>query len=431
MVDISTFETLESAVRSYCRSFPTVFEQAKGATLVDAQGDRYIDFFAGAGALNYGHNDSGIKARVLEYLAEDNIIHSLDMATRAKGEFLEEFQRVILEPRNLAYRVQFPGPTGTNAVEASLKLARKVTGRREVLYFRGGFHGMTLGSMSVAGDPVKRTDAGVDLPSTHELPFEADDPSALDALERRLEGVDPAERPAAVILETVQAEGGVRAASVPWLRRLEAITRRFEILLVVDDIQVGCGRTGTFFSFEESGIVPDLVCLSKSISGFGLPMSLVLLRPDLDVWRPGEHNGTFRGQNLSFVAARAALEFWRDDTLGRDVERKATRIREALEGFAARFEALGGRVVGRGLIQGLVFDDPTVAGRVSKACFERGLVIECAGLSDEVLKLLPSLTISDDELSLGLEILEQGLDEVCQHMAAPGETVDDEALVAG
>ena len=423
-MEFKTFETLESVVRSYSRAFPTIFEKASGAVLIDQDGRRFVDFFAGAGTLNYGHNNPRIKRAVLDYLAEDNIIQSLDMATRAKGEFLERFHGVILAPRGLDYKVQFPGPTGTNAVEASLKLARKITGRPGVVYMSGAFHGMTLGSMSVAGDPVKRADAGIPLEHTRELAFEADDPTGLDGFATYLASTPEGERPAAVILETVQAEGGVRAASFLWLRRLRQLTADHGVLMIIDDIQVGCGRTGPFFSFEGADIVPDIVCLSKSIGGLGLPLSLVLLRPALDRWRPGEHNGTFRGQNLSFVAATAALDYWRDDTLEQRVGVLAGMVLRTLEGFAERHPELGGRPVGRGLIQGLAFADSSTAVQVSRAAFARGLVIECAGPSDEVLKLLPPLTLDDETLGRGLEILAESLAAVAEQSIAPPSRID-------
>jgi diaminobutyrate-2-oxoglutarate transaminase len=234
----------------------------------------------------------------------------------------------------------------------------------------------------------------------------------LDYLEAVLDdagsGID---QPAAVILETVQAEGGVKVASFEWLRRLQSIVRQRDILLILDDIQTGCGRTGPFFSFEEAGLQPDIVCLSKSISGFGLPMALVLLARDLDIWKPGEHNGTFRGNNLAFVTAAEALTYWEDDTLTRDVTRKAAVARERLERIAARCEG-GASVRGRGLLQGLVCQTPGMAERISRRSFEQGLVIETAGVRSEVVKLLPPLTISDEELQQGLDILEQSALEV-------------------
>lgn len=405
------FDTLESEVRSYCRLFPQVFERALGSCLFDESGREYLDFFSGAGTVNYGHNNPLLKASLIEYLQRDGVTHSLDMATRAKGEFLDRFQRVVLQPRGLRYKIQFPGPTGTNAVEAALKLARKVTGRTNVLFFHNAYHGMTLGALAVTGNSSKRKGAGVPLLHTTPIPFEGDlgPVDTLDHLRWLLEnpssGVD---KPAAVIIETVQAEGGVRPASFPWLQRLAELLRRHDVLLIVDDIQVGCGRTGTFFSFEPAEIVPDIVCLSKSISGFGLPMALVLIRPELDVWSPGEHNGTFRGNNLAFITGAAALSYWEDDSFSREIAWKADLVRTRLEEIAARFPQTAPQVRGRGLIQGLELADG-LAERTVRLAFERGLVIEPVGPRDEVLKILPPLVIEEAELRQGLEILEEAL----------------------
>lgn len=410
---MDTFERLESAVRSYCRSFPVVFTSASGATLVDEEGREYIDLFAGAGALNYGHNPPRMKQAIVDYLRGDGVLHSLDMATAAKRRFLERFEEVILRPRGLDYRVQFPGPTGTNAVEAALKLARKATGRQSVACFANGYHGMTLGALAVTGNASKRRGAGVPLHHALSLPFDGDLGAGVDSLdyfEQLLDnpgsGVD---LPAAVIVETVQAEGGVKAAGAAWLRRLERIARARGILLIVDDIQVGCGRTGRFFSFEEAGIYPDLVCLSKSIGGAGLPLALVLIRPGLDVWAPGEHNGTFRGNNLAFVTATEALSYWEDDGLSREVARKAARVRDRLGEMAARHPGARAHVRGRGLIQGLFCARPGLAEEISREAFARGLVVETAGPRDEVLKILPPLTISDVQLEQALDIIEDSL----------------------
>ncbi len=406
------FDTLESEVRSYSRLFPAVFERAVGSQLFDESGRGYIDFFSGAGTLNYGHNNPVLKEHLIDYLRRDGITHSLDMATRAKRELLERFQRVILAPRGLRYKIQFPGPTGTNAVEAALKLARKVTGRSHVLYFHNAYHGMTLGALAVTGSASKRRGAGVPLLHTTPVPFEGDlgERDTIEHLQGLLEnpssGVD---LPAAVIVETVQAEGGVRAASFGWLQRLAELLRRHDILLIVDDVQAGCGRTGTFFSFEPAGVIPDIVCLSKSISGFGLPMALVLLRPELDVWAPGEHNGTFRGNNLAFVTGTAALDYWQDDSFSREILRKAGLLRDRLEEMAARHPQVSGPVRGRGLIQGLHLEPEGLGIEVARAAFQRGLLIEPVGPKDEVLKILPPLVIEEAELRQGLDILENAL----------------------
>jgi diaminobutyrate-2-oxoglutarate transaminase len=411
---LDTFARLESEVRSYCRSWPTVFTEARGSWVTDEAGVRYLDLFAGAGALNYGHNDPAIKAALVDYLADDNIVHSLDMCTAAKRRFLATFEEVVLRPRGLDHRVMFPGPTGTNAVEAALKLARKITGRTNVICFTNAFHGMTLGALAVTGDSMKRGGASVPLSHTHRMPFEdyfGPDTDTIAFLEAYLhdDGSGVA-LPAAVIVETVQGEGGMRAASDEWLQRLAALCRERGILLIVDDIQAGCGRTGTFFSFEPSGIVPDIVTLSKSLSGMGLPFAVTLIRPELDVWEPGEHNGTFRGFNPAFVTATAALERWRDDAFAEAVRRKAQRVTDGLEELAGRRPTGHARGAGRGLMQGLELDREGLAGEVAREAFERQLLVETSGAFDQVVKLLPPLTISDDDLDDALTRIGDALD---------------------
>ena len=412
---MNTFEKHESEVRGYCRSFPAVFASAKGAWMTDDKGKRHLDFFAGAGVLNYGHNPDRMKQALLEYIERDGITHTLDMYSEAKEAFIRRFDEVILKPRGLSYKFQFPGPTGTNAVEAALKLARKVTGRQEIVGFTNAFHGMTLGSLSVTGNGFKRAGAGVPLTHTSAVPFDGylgQDTDTLDYFEAMLvDNGSGLEVPAAVIVETVQAEGGVNVASAEWLRRLREITAKHGILMIVDDIQVGCGRTGRFFSFEEAGIVPDIVTLSKSLSGYGLPLALVLIKPELDQWAPGEHNGTFRGHCPAFVTATAALDYWTDDKLTRSVEAKSALVRERLEKMVKRI-GVEATVRGRGLIYGVDFADASIAGKVSAACFARGLVLETAGIDDQVLKLLPSLTIDEADLKKGLDIIEASLEAV-------------------
>lgn len=394
-------------MRSYCRAFPAVFTRAKGERLWDEEGREYVDFFAGAGALNYGHNPEPLKRELLAYLADDGIVHSLDLHTVAKRNFLERFDAVILRPRHLDYRVMFPGPTGTNAVESALKIARKVTGRHTVIAFTNAFHGMTLGALALSSNRFKRAGAGVPLTGTVHVPFDGyfgEGMDTVDYLDRCLEDQGSGiSRPAAVILETVQGEGGVHVARPEWLQAVEAVCRAHEVPLIVDDVQVGCGRTGPFFSFETAGIHPDIVCLSKSISGYGLPMALTLIRPDFDdAWTPGEHNGTFRGHNAAFVTATAALEYWSDDQLSGRTVAKGDRVRAALVDLAATFPALGGSVRGRGLIFGLELEEPGAAEAVSREAFRRGLVIETSGADNQVIKCLPPLTISEEGLSQGL-----------------------------
>jgi diaminobutyrate-2-oxoglutarate transaminase len=412
---LDVFDRRESEVRGYIRSFPTVFDRAVGSTLVDADGREYLDFFAGAGVLNYGHNNPAFTRALIEYLERDGIIHGLDMATSAKKAFIEAFERLVLEPRGLDHKLQFTGPTGANAVEAALKVARQATGRRAVVAFTNAFHGLSLGALAATGNSHYRGAAGVGLDDIVRLPYDGylgADVDTLDLLEKMLDdpcsGVD---LPAAVIVEAVQGEGGINVASAPWLQRLRSLTEQRGILLILDEIQAGVGRTGAFFAFEESGIVPDIVTISKSISGSGLPMSLVLLRPGVDVWKPGQHTGTFRGNNLAFVSARVALEtYWADSALVDGVAAKSALLAAELERIAAAHPEQGFVVRGRGLMYGLACDsDRTLAGRISAEAFRRGLVIETSGAFDEVLKFLPALTITDDELARGLEIVRESL----------------------
>ncbi|NMD56366.1 MULTISPECIES: diaminobutyrate--2-oxoglutarate transaminase [Tsukamurella] len=405
----SIFSTRESQVRSYSRGWPAVFDRAEGSWLIDRDGRRYLDFFAGAGALNYGHNHPKLKQALVEYISEGHITHSLDMSTVAKGEFLQTFEDKILKPRGLDYKVQFPGPTGTNTVEAALKLARKVKGRESIINFTNAFHGMTLGALSVTGNSMKRGGAGIPLVHATPMPFDnyfdgvAPDFQWFEAV--LADSGSGLNKPAGVIVETVQGEGGVNVARPEWLRALADLCERHDMLLIVDDVQMGCGRTGPFFSFEAAGITPDIVTLSKSIGGYGLPMALTLMKPELDVWGPGEHNGTFRGNNPAFVTAKHAIdEFWSDDVLEKETLRKGAHIEKRFGELCAEFpEQLSHR--GRGMVQGLVFTDADKAGQVCAAAYEQGLLAETSGPSDEVVKLLPPLTITDSELDLGLDIL--------------------------
>lgn len=415
---MNVFEQYESEVRSYCRGWPAVFTRAQGSRVIDEDGRSYIDFFAGAGTLNYGHNHPHLKAPLIQYLTDDSIVHGLDMHTVAKRDFLQRFHDVILKPRGLDYKVQFPGPTGTNGVEAALKLARKYTGRETVLSFTNAFHGMTLGSLAVTGNSMKRNGAGIPLGHSVTMPYD----QYLDGrtpdfllLESMLNdsgsGLD---LPAAVIVETVQGEGGINVASAQWLQGLAELCHRHDILLIVDDVQMGCGRTGPFFSFEAAGITPDIVVLSKSLSGYGLPFALTLFRSDLDVWEPGEHNGTFRGNNPAFVTGAAALDFWTGEGMEKQTLAKGDQIERALGAIAIDHHDLGPSVRGRGMVWGISFADAGVAGKVCAAAYERGLLIETSGPESEVAKLLPPLTTSENELAEGLDILAQSVAAAAQ-----------------
>ncbi len=409
------FEEYESEVRSYCRNFPTVFTTAKGPFLYDEDGREYIDFFCGAGGLNYGHNNDYIKEKVLRYLESDGVMHALDMYTVPKREFIEYYEEKILKPRGLNYKIQFAGPTGTNAVEAALKLARKVKKRPNIFAMMGAFHGMTLGSIALTTDAASRAGAGVPLCNVTHIPapYMFPELDTLQYMETLLtddhSGVD---KPAAIILETTQADGGINPFDADWLRGVRALCDKYDILMIVDDIQVGCARTGWFFSFERAGIVPDIVTQSKSIGGYGMPFALVLIKPELDIWAPGEHNGTFRGYQLSMVAAKAGLEVMLNEHVEEQVRKKGELIGKRLEEVRALAPDRI-KIRGLGFVWGVDFwrydHDGVMSKKVQDACFERGLIVERVGRGNTVIKIMPELLTDEEILEKGLEIFKEAV----------------------
>lgn len=418
---INTFERVESRVRSYSRSFPKVFDRALGSTIFDTNGKAYTDFLAGCSTLNYGHNDPDLKSALIEYISNDGIAHGLDMFTDAKEHFLSTFERLILRPRGMTHQLQFTGPTGANAVEAAMKLARKVTGRTNIISFTNGFHGVTMGALAATGNGKHRGGAAMPLSGVTRAAYDGyhgPDINTADLLERQLS--DPSsgiDAPAAIIVETVQGEGGLNAASPEWLRQIQAIARKHGALFIIDDIQAGCGRTGGFFSFDGMDLSPDIVTMAKSLSGMGLPLAMTLIKPEHDIWKPAEHNGTFRGNNHAFVTAAAALEkFWSDDRFIADVNEKARYLGERLAAIA---DEHGLTTKGRGMMVGIDTGSGESAAAICKACFAKGLIIETSGSFDEVVKVLCPLTISLDQLTAGIDIMETAFDAVLgSHRAA-------------
>jgi diaminobutyrate-2-oxoglutarate transaminase len=407
-MDISLFEQYESNVRGYIRSFPAVFDTATSATIVDVEGKRYIDFFGGAGSLNYGHNHPLINQALITYIQRNGITNALDKATVAKHDFISAFQSIILKPRKMDYKIQFVGPTGANGVETALKLARKMKKRSNVIAFTNAYHGHSLGALAVTGNEFYHGDY-YDVPrNVNKMPYDNyfdHDMDSVDMLRHYLgDGSSGYELPAAVIVESIQGEGGINVASVGWLQKLSALCKEMDILLIMDEIQVGNGRTGDYFSFERAGIMPDIITLSKSI-GTGMPMSIVLMKPNVDVWSPGEHTGTFRGNSYAFIAGAAALELWRNDDFSRSIRAKGKQVEAAFKDFQARFPGWITDVRGLGMIWGLESLVEGFCNEVSKQAFQRGLMMETAGASDQVLKFLGPLVISEAELNEGFEIL--------------------------
>ena len=421
MNTISIFERRESEARSYCRGMPATFTTASGSKITDDTGKSYIDFLAGCSSLNYGHNDPDMKAALIEHISNDGIAHGLDLHTNTKAAFLEAFEEHILEPREMDHRVMFTGPTGANAVEAAMKIARKVTGRTNIIAFTNGFHGVTTGALSATGNGYHRGGAGTSLNGVTRMPFdgffpgETDTAEFLDAmLKDKSGGVDA---PAAILLETVQGEGGLNAASPEWVKKIAKLAKDHGALLIIDDIQAGCGRCGTFFSFEKMGVMPDIVTMAKSVSGFGLPMALLLVRPEYDIFGPAEHNGTFRGNTHAFITAKVAVEkFWSDDSFQQELTEKSQLIHDALADLAAMVP--DAYLKGRGLMQGVDVGSGDLAGEICARAYGKGLIIETSGSEDQVIKVLAPLTTSKDTLRKGFNIL---LDAANDVLSAPNK----------
>lgn len=420
-MEMEIFEQRESEIRGYCRNYPTVFKSASNARQVDEQGRSYIDFFAGAGVLNFGHNNPRMKQAIIEFIEADGVAHSLDMYTSAKRDFVQAFVEVVLEPRGMSHKLQFMGPTGTNAVEAGMKLARRATGRTEVVAFHHGFHGMTLGSLAATANVYFRNASGVPLGHVSHHPFGCETRCRGCELDCGLEGLQRLraaytdsssglEPPAAFLVEAIQAEGGVNVASAEWLQGVQTLAHELGALFIIDDIQAGCGRTGRYFSFDGMDLDPDIVNLAKGIGGFGTPLAMNLVKPEHDrLWSPGEHTGTFRGQGLSFVAGAVGLDYFRDDELLAEVRRKGEQMAEHLRGLVKQHDAHPFQQRGKGMMQGIDLGDGGLAKQVASSCFERGLLLGACGTGGRVIKLIPPLTIPDADLAAGLDILSEAL----------------------
>jgi diaminobutyrate-2-oxoglutarate transaminase len=400
---VTSFDELESNVRYYCRRWPAVFASSSGSTITDEDGVEYLDFFAGAGALSYGHNNPLLVEVAVEHLRSGRLLHSLDTFTPEKRHFLDTLQRTILAPRQLDMVVQTVGPTGATAVEAALQLAQRLTGHRAVLGFEGGYHGMSYRAASISASMAGRA-TSAHLKDFVALPYVQHVTDAdVELLETTLRTPVNGQPIGVVIIEPTQGEGGARPFDPAYLSAIRRLTRELGILVIADEIQAGVGRTGPFFSFEGSQLDPDIICVSKSISGLGLPMAINLVRRNLDTWNPGEFSGTFRGNNLAFATSTTMLEnYWSDSTLEKNTEQFGHTVRAALESMATSFGAGQFNVRGSGLLCGLAVGDSELAAAISRHAFERRLIVETCGPGDTIVKLLTPLVIEPEELDEGL-----------------------------
>lgn len=404
---VSHFGERESEVRFYSRDFEVEFDSGLGGYIQDSSGRRWIDFLSAAGALNYGHNPQPMQKALLEYIGNNGVVTSLDMFTKAKSEFIESFDRHILKPRKLAYKYQFCGPTGTNCIEAAIKLARKVTSRQHVVAFSNSFHGMTAGSMNISAGQVSKGRGYLHTSDVTFLPFSGQLDNDIEVMRLMLtQSGSGVPKPACIVLETIQGEGGINIARQDWLQAVAEVCSEIGALLVIDDIQMGCGRTGGFFSFEHYGIQPDIVCLSKSLSGYGLPMSLLLLRSELDCWDAGEHNGTFRGFNYAFVTAKAAIEhYWAQPDFQVGMRRAENIFQDNLGVLVNVCDAAIQEIRSKGFVAGIELVDQVDPKQVVHQCFEQGLLLETCGPYGKVVKLLPPITMTEEQMVKGFSIL--------------------------
>ena len=407
---MTIFERRESEVQSYARSFPVTFHRAAGCWLTDTEGNSYLDFLAGAGSLNYGHNHPTLRDALVEYIQDDGIAHGLDMHTKAKSAFLESFEKRILEPRGLDYKVMFTGPTGTNAVEAALKLARRAKGRENIISFTNGFHGVTLGALAMTGNVHHRHVAGVTLSGATPMPFDGyfgESADSTDYLDRVLsDGSSGVDLPAAVIVECVQGEGGINIPPDGVLEEAQAVCRANNVLLIFDEIQTGLARTGKMFAFQHENVQPDGITIGKALSGGFYPISAFISTSEvMDVFKPGDHGSTFGGNPMAASIACAALDVLVEDNL-------AAKSAELGDYFLNRLRGINSphikEVRGRGLFIGVELKaEAGGARRFCEALMHEGMLAK--ETHEHIIRFAPPLVISKDEIDWAFEKIEKVL----------------------
>ncbi|MCF5707185.1 diaminobutyrate--2-oxoglutarate transaminase family protein [Pseudomonas syringae] len=435
MQELSYLKKVESNARTYAATFQRLFVSGSGSRLKDDQGQEYLDCLANAGTLALGHNPAVVREAVMRFFESGQLQQALDLSTPAKHEFVQALFSTLPEPMRNNSKILFCGPSGSDAVEAAIKLARHYTQRSTLMAFHGGYHGMTAGALSAMGNLKPKMNVGAVNPGTHFLPFpyalrcpfgtdgQHTDQLSIEYIRTVL--TDPeggVQKPAAVIVEVIQGEGGCIPASAAWLRELREITREQEILLIIDEVQTGLGRTGSTFALDHSGVVPDILVLSKAIGG-GYPLSVIVFAEHLDTWGAGMHAGTFRGNQIAMVAGAATIRHVQSHNLAAQAAARGEILASGLRDIASRYPALV-EVRGRGLMLGVEVAHPREKGRTGPGhaklartiklnCFENGLMVETGGRHSAVLRFLPALTISEQEVGMVLERFESSVASAC------------------
>ena len=430
-------EETESNARSYPRKFPLALQKAKGSWVEDVEGNRYLDFLCGAGTLALGHNDKEVNEAMIELITSDSPLHTLDLTTPTKDTFVETLRNLLPESLRKNSKIQFCSPSGTDAVDAAIKLCKTATGRNTIISFTGAYHGMGHGALSLTGNlaakaPISNLMGGVQFfpyPYSYRCPFglggDAGARAASAFFERMLK--DPESGvplPAAVILEAIQGEGGVIPAPVEFLKTVRRVTKELNIPLIADEIQCGIGRSGRFFAFEYADIVPDVILCSKAVGG-SQPLAVVVYDKKLDLWKPGAHAGTFRGNQLAMKAGTVLLKKVGTEDFLAEVRRKGDYLRSKLEELKKNVHIIGD-VRGKGLMMGIEMVDPNarpdslgslpasgeICAEVQKECFKNKLIMEKGGRNGSVMRCLCALTVTDSEIDQMISIFSAAVKKI-------------------
>ena len=439
---VSRQEATESNARSYPRKFPFALKKAQGVWMEDVEGNKYLDCLCGAGTLVLGHNDPEINQAMIDLISENAPLHTLDLTTPVKDEFVHTLLATLPSELRDNAKIQFCSPSGTDAVDAALKLCKTATGRSSIIAFSGGYHGMGQGPLALTGNLNAKNKITGLIPDVHFMPFpysyrcpfglggEAGVKAACAYFERLMK--DPESgitKPAAVILEPIQGEGGVIPAPAEFLQTIRRVTQELDIPMIVDEIQCGVGRSGRFFAFEYADIVPDVILVSKAIGGTQ-PMSVVIYNEELDKWTPGAHAGTFRGNQLAMRAGTVVMNRVSQESFLAEVREKGMMIFNRLSELKEKVSIIGD-IRGKGLMCGCEFVDPKgtpdhlgslpacgeIAAQVQRECFNNKLIMERGGRNGSVMRCLCALTVTREEIGIMLDIFENVVTKVNQDVA--------------